>query len=78
LYACTGFIVMLMRSWSPRRLFIVSLTIIVQGSVLAVAPFLALEHAPLEIKKLVAAQMSPPGSDVDVPTSIAAVSSGLG
>lgn len=78
LYACTGFIVMLMRSWSPRRLFIVSLTIIVLGSVLAVAPFLALEHAPLEIQKQVAAQMSPPGSDVDVPTAIAAVRSGLG
>ncbi len=78
LYACTGFIVMLMRSWSPRRLFIVSLTIIVLGSVLAIAPFLALEHAPPDVQRQVAAQMSQPGSDVDVPTAIAAVRSGLG
>ena len=78
LYACTGFIVMLMRSWSAKRLFTVSLTVIILGSVLAVAPFLALEHAPPEVQKQVAAQMSQPGSDVDVPTAIAAVRSGLG
>lgn len=78
LYACTGFIVMLARSWSPKRLFAVSLTVLLLGSLLAVAPLIALESAPPKTQKEVIAQMGQPMGDVDIPASIAAMRAGFG
>ena len=76
LYAITGFGVMLFRSWKPRTLFITALIVIVLGSVLAVAPMMALEHAPPETRAEVLAQMGPRDPN-SVTLSIAAVKSGL-
>lgn len=77
LYACTGFVVMLARSWPPRRLFTVSLAVLLLGSLFAVAPLIALEGAPPETQKEVIAQMGQPIGDVDIPGSIAAMRAGL-
>lgn len=77
LYACTGFLAMLARSWTPKRLFTVSLTIIVLGSVLAAVPLLLLEGAPADIQKQIVAQMAQPGGNVNVPTAIKAMQAGL-
>lgn len=77
LYACTGFIVMLARSWTPRRLFAVSISVILLGSVLAVAPLIVLEGAPPDVQKTVIAQMGQPGGDVPVAVSIKAMQAGL-
>jgi uncharacterized protein len=77
LYACTGFLAMLARSWTPKRLFTVSITVILLGSILAVAPLIFLEGAPPDIQKQVIANMAQPGSDVPVATSIAVMKSGL-
>jgi uncharacterized protein len=77
LYACTGFLAMLARSWTPKRLFTVSITVILLGSILAVAPLIFLETAPPDIQKQVIANMAQPGSDVPVATSVAVMKSGL-
>lgn len=77
LYACTGFLAMLARSWTPKRLFTVSLTIIVLGSVLAAVPMLLLEGAPADMQKQIVAQMAQPGGGVNVPTAIKAMQAGL-
>jgi uncharacterized protein len=77
LYACTGFLAMLARSWTPKRLFTVSITVILLGSILAVAPPIFLETAPPDIQKQVIANMAQPGSDVPVATSVAVMKSGL-
>lgn len=76
LYAVTGFLVMLMRSWSPRRLFTIGLTVVILGSVLAVGPLLALEYAPADVQKQVAGQMTT-GSPESVRQAIEAMRGGL-
>jgi len=75
-YAVTGFLVMLMRSWSPRRLFTIGLTVVILGSVLAVGPLLALEYAPADVQKQVAGQMTT-GSPESVRQAIEAMRGGL-
>lgn len=77
LYACAGFVAMLARSWSPKRLFTVSITVLLLGSLLAVAPLLLLEGAPPDLRKQVIAAMGQPGGDVPVAASIAAMRAGL-
>ena len=77
LYACTGFVALLARSWTPKRLFTVSLTILVLGSALAVVPLILLESAPVELQKEIIAQMSQPGSGVNVSAATAAMRGGL-
>lgn len=77
LYACTGFLAMLARSWTPKRLFAVSIPILLLGSILAVVPLLVLEGAPPEMQKQVIAGMGQPGGDVPVAASIAAMKAGL-
>ena len=76
LYAITGMIVMLMRSWTPRRLFIVSLIVIVLGSIFAVLPMMALQYAPEKTQAEVAAQMVM-GTPATVAKAIAAMKAGL-
>jgi uncharacterized protein len=78
LYACTGFVALLARSWTPRRLFTVSLTILLLGSALAVAPLILLESAPAELQQKIIAEMNQPGSSVDVAAATAAMRAGLG
>jgi uncharacterized protein len=76
LYAVTGFVVMLFRSWRPRTLFIVAVTIILLGSALAVGPMIALEHAPADVKAQMAKSMAM-GDPAAVTRAIAVVKSGL-
>lgn len=77
LYACTGFLALLARSWTPKRLFTVSLTVLLLGSALAVAPLILLESAPADIQKSVLAQMMQPGGAVNVASATAAMQAGL-
>ncbi|MFY8209613.1 MAG: DUF418 domain-containing protein [Caulobacter sp.] len=77
LYACTGFVALLARSWTPRRLFTVSLTILLLGSALAIAPLILLESAPAELQQKIIAEMNQPGSGVDVAAATAAMRGGL-
>lgn len=77
LYACTGFVALLARSWTPRRLFTVGLTILLLGSALAVAPLILLESAPADIQKSVLAQMTQPGGGGNVAAATAAMRGGL-
>lgn len=77
LYACTGFVALLARSWTPRRLFTVSLTILLLGSALAIAPLFLLESAPAELQQKIIAEMNQPGSGVDVAAATAAMRGGL-
>jgi uncharacterized protein len=77
LYACTGFVVMRARSWPPRRLFIVSIAVLLLGSALAVAPMIALEGAPPDVQARGIAQMGQPGGDANIPAAIAEMRSGL-
>ncbi len=77
LYACTGFLALLARSWTPKRLFTVSLTVLLLGSALAVAPLILLESAPADIQKSVLAQMTQPGGAVNVASATAAMQAGL-
>ena len=76
LYAVTGLIVMLFRSWKPRTLFIVSIIVILLGSALAVLPMMALEYAPAATRAEVLKSMAV-GSPDDVARAIALVRSGL-
>lgn len=76
LYAVTGFVVLLFRSWKPRTLFIVSIVVILLGSALAVLPMMALQHAPPETRAEVLAQMAM-GGPAEVARAIALVKSGL-
>ncbi|MCY1646743.1 DUF418 domain-containing protein [Caulobacter sp. SL161] len=77
LYACTGFVALLARSWTPRRLFTVSLTILLLGSALAIVPLILLESAPAELQQKIIAEMNQPGSGVDVAAATAAMRGGL-
>jgi uncharacterized protein len=77
LYACTGFIVMLARSWPSRRLFAVGIAIVLLGSLIAVGPLLALEHAPPETQRDVLAKMSQPTPAGGVQAAIAEMRAGL-
>lgn len=77
LYACTGFLAMLARSWSPKRLFAVSIPVLLLGSILAVVPLVFLESAPPDVQAKVIANMGQPGGDVPVTASIAAMKAGL-
>lgn len=76
LYAVTGFGVLLFRSWKPRTLFIVSITIILLGSAMAVLPIMALDFAPPEIRAEVIKEMTK-GNPADIAATIASVKSGL-
>lgn len=58
LYAWSGLFMMLMRSWSPRRLFWIGLTVVLLGSAIAVGQLWALEFAPADIQKQALANMS--------------------
>lgn len=77
LYACTGFLVMRARSWPPRRLFAVSIAVLLLGSALAIVPMIVLEGAPPDVQARVIAQMGPPAGDTDIPAAISAMRSGL-
>jgi uncharacterized protein len=76
LYAVTGFVVLLFRSWKPRTLFIVAITIILLGSALAILPIMALDFAPAATRAEVIKEMSK-GSPADIAAAIATVKSGL-
>lgn len=79
LYAWAGVFMMLLRSMRPGRLFWIGLTIVILGSVFAVGPFLALEHAPADVIAKVQKQMES-GSQVTPATiqaSIDAMRGGL-
>lgn len=77
LYACVGFVVLRWRGWPPRKLFAVSLAVTLGGSVLAVAPYLAIENAPPAVQRDVLEQMGPPSDPADIPLAIAEMREGL-
>lgn len=76
LYAWSGLFMMLMRSWSARRLFWTGLIIVLLGSAIAVGQMIALEYAPAEIQKQAASNMVM-GSEKDIQAGIAAMRAGL-
>jgi uncharacterized protein len=51
LYAWSGLFMLLMRSWSARKLFWIGLTVVVLGSLISVGQLVALEFAPAEIQR---------------------------
>lgn len=77
LYACVGLVVMRFRSWPPRRLFAVSLFVILLGSALAVGPYLAIENAPPAVQHKVMEQIGQPSTPGEIPLSIAEMRQGL-
>jgi len=77
LYACVGFVVMRFRSWPPGRLLAVGLGVVLLGSVLAIAPYLAIENAPPDVQRDVIAQIGQPATPGGVPLAIAEMRAGL-
>lgn len=77
LYACVGFVALRFRAWPTRKLFAVSLAVVLLGSALAVAPYLASEHAPPRVQREVLVQIGPPSTPDDVPLAIAEMRHGL-
>ncbi len=76
-YAWAGLFMMLMRSWSARRLFWIGLTVLLLGSLFAVGPMLALEYAPAATQEEVRASMGAMGTVESARAGVEAMRSGL-
>jgi len=77
LYACVGLVVMRFRSWAPRKLFTVSLFVILLGSALAVAPYIAIEGSPPAVQQDVMEKIGQPSTPGEIPLGIAEMRQGL-
>ena len=77
LYAWSGLFMMLMRSWSPRRLFWIGLAVVMLGSAISVGQMWALEYAPADVQKQVLAQMDSGMTAEAARASTAAMRAGL-
>jgi uncharacterized protein len=77
LYAWSGLFMLLMRSWSARRLFWIGLTIVLLGSLIAIGQLVALEYAPAEVRKEALNSMAGGFSAADIAASTEAMRAGL-
>ncbi len=77
LYAWSGLFMMLMRSWSARRLFWIGAAIVLLGSLISVGQLVALEYAPAEVQRQALASMAGGFDAEDVAASTGAMRGGL-